>query len=155
MLTLFHYNTAYLKCQLTVLAVRDIPSAPPSNDHPLKIIIYTDFECIACARFASEIEPVLREKYVDTGKAQIEIRLLGAISDDSAREAEAAPCARGQGKFYEYKDALLHAYAQEEDTAVFSLEALTGLAARLGLHVEAFAHCLTSGANEAEVEENM
>jgi protein-disulfide isomerase len=122
---------------------------------PLKIIIYTDFQCGACARFDSEIEPELRNRYEATGKAQIEIRLLGAMDADSVRGAEAALCAGAQGKFSEYTDALFHAYAQEEETAVFSVGALTQLAGALGLDEVAFTNCLNSEAKKAEVEENM
>jgi predicted DsbA family dithiol-disulfide isomerase len=52
-------------------------------------------------------------------------------------------------------DALFDAYAEDEDAAVFSVEALISLAAELGLDDGAFATCLNSEAKRAEVEENM
>jgi protein-disulfide isomerase len=134
-----------------------IPEAP-SDGSLLKIIIYTDFECGACGRFNSEIEPELRIRYEATGKAQVEIRLLGAMSPESMRGAEAALCAGDQGKLSEYTDALFdsyHAYSEGEDIDVFSAEALTGLAAQLGLDEASFAGCLNSQSKKAEVEENM
>jgi len=127
-----------------------------TTQSPLKIIIYTDFECGACGKLHSEVEPELRERYVATGEAQIEIRMLGAMSPDSMRAAEAALCAGDQGRFLEYQDALFRAWhEQEEDYAVFSVEALTQLAAALDLDETAFADCLNSEAKKAEVEENM
>lgn len=126
-----------------------------TTQSPLKIIIYTDFECGACGKLHSEVEPELRQRYVASGKAQIEIRLVGAMDIDSMRAAEAALCAGDQGKFSEYTDALFHAYGEEEDTAVFSLEALTELAAALDLDEAAFTSCLNSEAKKAEVEENI
>jgi protein-disulfide isomerase len=140
---------------IVLVARGHIIPAPPSDESPLNIFIYTDFECGACERLHSEVEPELRERYVDTGKAQIEIRLLGAMSPDSMRAAEAALCAGDQGKFLEYTDALFRAWREEEDTAVFSAEALTQLAAALDFDEAAFASCLNSEAKEAEVEENM
>ena len=126
------------------------------DESPLEIVIYTDFLCGACERFHSEVEPELRERYVDTGKAQIEIRLLGAMDPVlSMRAAEAALCARDQGKFLEYVDALFSAYGEEEDITVFSFEALTNLAAELGLDEAAFTTCLNSEAKQAELEANM
>lgn len=142
---------------LVLLAVigRATP-APPSDESPLNIVIYTDFECGACEKLHSEVEAELRQRYVATGKAQIEIRLLGAMSPDSMRAAEAALCAGDQGKFLEYTDALFSAYGEEEeDYAVFSIEALTSLAASLDLDETAFTSCLNSEAKKAEVEENM
>jgi len=140
---------------IVLVVTGHIPPKPPSDGSPLKIIIYTDFQCGACARFNSEIEPELRNRYEATGKAEIEVRLLGAEDVDSVRGAEAALCAGDQGKFSEYTDALFDAYAPEEDTAVFSVEALVNLAADLDLNDAAFADCLNSEAKKAEVEENM
>jgi protein-disulfide isomerase len=134
-----------------------IPEAP--SDGPLvKIIIYTDFECGGCGRLHSEVEPELRERYVASGKAEIEIRMLGAMSPDSTRGAEAALCAGDQDKFSEYADALFeayHAYSEGEDIDVFSAEALTNLAAALDLDEAAFASCLNSQTKKAAVEQNM
>lgn len=141
---------------IVLVVTGHIPPTHPYDESPLKIIIYTDFECGACGRLHSEVEPELRERYVATDKAQIEIRLLGAMDPvDSMRAAQAALCAGDQGKFSEYTDALFNAYREEEDTAVFSVEALTTLAAALDLDEAAFASCLNSGAKEIEVEENM
>jgi len=130
--------------------------APPSDEPLLKITIYTDFECGACGKLHSEVEPELREQYVATGQAQIEIRLLGAMDPVcSMRAGQAALCAGDQGKFSEYTGALFDAYGEEEDTAVFSVQALTDLAAELGLDEAAFSSCLNSEAKKAELEENM
>lgn len=131
-----------------------IPTSP-SNESSLKIIIYTDFQCGACGKLHSEVERELRRLYVATGKAEIEIRPLGAIDDYSMRGAQAALCAGDQGKFCEYMDALFGAYAEEEDIEVFSAEALISLAGELGLDEAAFASCLNSQAKGAELEENM
>jgi len=126
------------------------------EEGPLKIVIYTDFLCGACQRVHSEVEPELRERYVATDKAQIEIRLLGAMDPVlSMRGAEAALCAGDQGKFLEYIDALFNAYGEEEDYTAFSAEALTNLAALLGLDEAALATCLSSGVKAPELEENM
>ena len=126
------------------------------DESPLEIVIYTDFLCGACERLHSEVQPELRERYVDTGKAQIEIRLLGAMDPVlSMRGAEAALCARDQDKFLEYMDALFSAYGEEEDYTVFSVEALTDLAAELGLDEAAFTSCLNGEAKQAELDENM
>ena len=145
----------------TVAAGGDVSDSDDANyfgqdESPLKIVIYTDFQCGACERLHSQVEPELRQQYVATGQAQIEIRLLGAMDPVySMRAAEAALCAGAQGKFSEYTDALCHADGEVADPAVFSVEALTGLAAELGLDEAAFTNCLNSEAKKTEVEENM
>ena len=130
------------------------PTVEPTGS-PVDIIIYTDFQCGACAKFNSEIEPELRRRYESTGRVNIEIRVLGALSEDSVRAAEAALYAQDQGKFLEFKDALFQAWSESEDTDIFSVEALAKLAASLGIDETSLASSLKSGAKRAEVEANM
>lgn len=131
-------------------------SSPPSDHGPLEIVIYTDFQCGACGRLSSEVEPELRARYVDTGKAQIEIRLLGAEGDDSLRAAEATLCAGDQGRFIDYQDALFRAWRDSnEDLQTFSIEELVVPATSLGLDTAAFRSCLESGDKKVQVDMNM
>jgi len=128
--------------------------SPEPGNSPIEIIIYTDFQCGACAKLHSEVEPELRERYIATGKAQIEIRLLAAISIDSMRAAQAALCAGDQGRFLEYQDALFRAW-REEDADAYSTDQLVAMASSLGLDAVAFRSCLDSSEKKAEVEQNM
>ena len=130
------------------------PSTPESTQGPLKIIIYTDFQCGACEKLHSEVEPELRRLYVSTGKADIEVRLLGALGADSLRAAEAALCAGDQGRFLEYQDALFRAW-REKGADAYSAEELLKLAGSLGLDQETFRLSFESGGKRAELEENM
>ena len=130
----------------------DLPPAPESA--LLKIIIYTDFQCGACEKLHSEVEPELRRLYVSTGKADIEVRLLGALGTDSLRAAEAALCAADQGLFLEYQDALFRAW-REEDADAYSNEELVKLAGSPALDEEALRSCLESGSQRPELERNM
>ena len=126
---------------------------PHDTESSLKIVIYTDFECGACGKFNLEIEPYLRE-FEAAGNAQIEIRLVGALSEESLYAAEVALCATNQGKFLEYHDALFQATRQNEDV-VYSQEKLMDLAGSLGLDVQALRRCLDSDIKKPELEKNM
>ena len=144
---------------IIILAVTGhIRPTPPSDQSLLKIIIYTDFECGACARFNSEIEPELRSRYEATGKMQIEIRLLAELSGDpillEAFRNKEDIHTRTAAEVFDVELGEVTS-EQEEDYAVFSIEALTSLAAALDLDEAAFATCLNSEARKAEVEENM
>jgi protein-disulfide isomerase len=133
-----------------------IPQPTPKTAITLiDIIIYTDFQCGACGKFNSEVEPELRERYVATGKAQIETCLLGALGVDSVLAAEAALCAADQGCFFEYKDALFRAWRETDVDDPYSPEELVKLAGSLGLDEEAFQRCLENGSKGLELETNM
>jgi protein-disulfide isomerase len=122
------------------------------EQYTLKIIIYTDFECGACERFNLKIEPKLRE-YEAAGIAQIVIRLLGVLSDDSLRAAQAALWAGDQGDFLEYHDALFGRFRQDNNNP-YSKEKLIELAGSLGLNEETLRLCLDTGSKKPELAGN-
>jgi protein-disulfide isomerase len=80
------------------------------------VIIYSDFECPFCRTFSHETLPKVTATYVESGKALIAFRHfpLETIHRSARRAAEAAECARRQGKFWEIHD-LLFAAARVSD----------------------------------------
>ena len=76
-------------------------------DAPVMIIEFTDLQCPYCARFARDTWPLLRERYVDTGKIRFATRDLPLpMHEFAVPAAVAARCAGQQGKFWEYREAL-------------------------------------------------
>lgn len=122
----------------------------------VKMIIYTDFQCGACERFHSQVEPKLIARYVDTGKVQIETHIVGALGEDSMRAAEATMCAadQGLGLFDEYLTALFIAW-RELDGEAYGEEQLVELAETIGLNKEALEQCLESGGKRLDIERNL
>ena len=133
--------------------VADNGNLSENEKSPLKIVVYTDFECGACERLNLKIEPKLRE-FKAAGIAQIDIRLLGAISDDSARGAQAALWAGDSGKFLEYHDALFQAFRQNTDNPC-SRKRLIELAGSLGLKKKSLRRCLDKDCKKTELAKNM
>lgn len=78
-----------------------------SADAKAVMLIFSDFECPFCARFASEIMPPLKRKYVDFGKVLFAFRHLPlAMHKYAPRAAESAECAARQDRFWPMHDAL-------------------------------------------------
>ena len=75
-------------------------------DAPVTIIEYGDFQCPFCARFHEQVSPRLREEYIKTGKARMVFRNFQFLGPESVAAAEAAECAKDQGKFWTYHDAI-------------------------------------------------
>lgn len=64
-----------------------------SQDAPVTIVQFTDYECPFCARFTSETLPLLREEYIQTGKVRLVVRDLPLDMHKSAMPlAIAARC---------------------------------------------------------------
>lgn len=123
---------------------------------PIKIVEYSDFQCPYCAQFAKEVEPLLIENYVKTGKVYFVSRTMGNFVSDniayyyqrpakteSIDAAMAAYCAGDQGKFWDMHDGLF-ANVLGEDAGSFTRLRLVAIAEKAGLDVQEFKECLNS-----------
>ena len=105
-------------------------------DAPVMIIEFTDLQCPYCARFASDTWPLLRERYIDTGKVRFATRDLPLpMHEFAVPAAVAARCAGQQGKFWEYREALFR------DPSILSQGRYAALAGRFGLDDTRFESC--------------
>src|SRR3989344_6619341 len=75
-------------------------------DAPVTLIEYSDFQCPFCGRFFSQTENLIKENYIQTGKAKFVYRHFAFLGPESVAAAEAVECAKDQGKFWEYHDQL-------------------------------------------------
>jgi protein-disulfide isomerase len=110
------------------------------------LIIYSDFQCPFCAKFARETLPTLEKQYVETGKVLLAFRQFPlAIHPFAEKAAEGSLCAARQGKFWPFHDDL---FTRQQSLDPLSLQ---DRAKRLGLNADAFAICL-SGQTAMNVE---
>ena len=137
----------------------DLPSAPvplekiPTLGNPsakVGFVIFTDYECPFCGRFARETWPLLRAKYVDTGKVLVAQwhRPLPAIHRSARRAAGAVSCAGTVGQKYWQMSDLLFADQKKLDEG-----SLVTYAIGLGLNEPAFRTCLTGTIMASVTEE--
>jgi len=124
---------------------------------PVRIVIFEDFQCPFCAQFTRDIEPTLREEYVDTGIASFEFRHMAFLGTESTRAAEAAECASLQNRFWDYQDVLFLRQGRE-NSGVFSESNLIRFGEELAessaagtWDQAAFEGCVTSGETRATV----
>jgi protein-disulfide isomerase len=75
---------------------------------PNVMIVYSDFECPFCARFARQVWPAIKKQLVETGRLRVAFRHLPleSIHVNAAKAAEGAACAQAAGRFWEYHDEL-------------------------------------------------
>lgn len=88
-------------------------SVGPENA-PVKMLVFSDFQCPYCGTFALQVEPVLKEEFVTPGKLQIVYYdfPLGGSHRFSFLASRAARCAGDQNKFWEYHNLL---FARQSD----------------------------------------
>jgi protein-disulfide isomerase len=115
-------------------------AAKGPKDAPVTIVEFSDFQCPYCARVGPAMKR-LEETYGD--RLRIVFRNYPLpIHPNAPKAAEAALCARDQGKFWEMHDKL---FANQQKLQVADLKT-TG--AEIGLDPQAFAQCLDSGKHE-------
>lgn len=124
-----------------------VPSSPISlagaalrGDLGAKIVVveYSDFQCPFCARFTRETLPEVVSRYVDTGKVLLAFRHLPLeqIHKAALKAAEAAECAKQQGKFWQMHDSLFSDQKRLDEPSLLSR------AGKIGLDPSAFRACL-------------
>jgi protein-disulfide isomerase len=103
--------------------------------------VYSDFVC----PYSREAAPVVRElmrRY--DGRLNVSFRHFPLTKHPSAWvAAEAAECARDQGKFWEFHDALFNASGD-----VGNLDVLDDLGEDVSLNLDKFDDCIDSGAKK-------
>lgn len=125
-----------------------------STDHiwgdpkaPVKMIVYSDFECPFCAQFAATMKKIETEFF---GKIAITFRHYPlAGHPDAKKAAEASECAGEEGKFWEMHDKLF----ADNVAGKMSVDRFKQDAVDLGLNQKQFSQCLDSGKYNNKVSE--
>jgi predicted DsbA family dithiol-disulfide isomerase len=115
------------------------PSKGP-KDAPVTMIEFSDFQCPYCGRAAPVVKR-LADAYGDNLRLVFRNFPL-SIHPQAPKAAEAAACARDQGKFWEMHARL---FAHQDKMQVADLKTA---AAEIGLDPQAFEECLDSGRHE-------
>jgi len=106
---------------------------------PVTIIEYSDYQCPFCKKFFDENIFLLRKEYIETGKVKMIYRdfpLPGHLYAMPA--AEAANCAKDQGKFWAYHDLIF-----KNQDSLATIDYLK-LSEELKMNVSDFKNCLDS-----------
>ena len=129
-----------------------------SADSPVTIIEFSDFQCPFCRSFWRDTLSQIQKEYIDTGKAKLVYRHfpLTQVHPSAMVAAQAAECARDQGKFWEMHDTIFEEQdKQGTGTIDFNANDLKAWAAKLGLNASSFNQCLDSGKYSQQVEDDL
>jgi protein-disulfide isomerase len=123
-------------------------------DAPLTILEFADFQCPGCGQWATFMEPLIKERLVNTGRARYVFYDFPLnIHPNAFIASRAGRCANDQGKFWEYHDALFINQAKwsyESDP----VPAFVGYAGFTGLDKGRFEECIRSDRFAKEVSES-
>ncbi len=140
-----------------------------SADAPVTVIEYGDYQCPFCTRYFSQVEPAVISNYVNTGKIKFVFRDfpfldrfagLPAGANESHAAGAAAECAKDQGKFWQYHDALYAAKIGDEtagggeNDGFYNNALFLKLAGQVGMNATTFGSCITTGKYASTTEED-
>ena len=120
-----------------------------SPNAPVTMVEFSDFQCSFCRKFWALTLPSLKETYIKTGQLRLVYQHFAILGEHSVAAAQAAECAREQGKFWPYHDKLF----ESQGALAFTEAKLGRYAEEMALDVGAFTHCLASRKYRRKVED--
>jgi protein-disulfide isomerase len=125
-------------------------------DAPVQVIEFADFECPACAQFATLSEPDVRKRLVEPGL--ISYRFYDyplAMHKNTWHASNAAACADEQGKFWEMHDQLFNEQDRWNGQATSRPKSqFQGYAKAIGLNVDKWEQCYDARKYEPRIKAN-
>ena len=120
-----------------------------SSTAKIALVVYSDFQCPYCGKFARETLPAIQDQYVRPGKLLLAFRQYPLPNHPFAQKAaEASECAGKQGKFWPFHDQL---FANQK---ALDLVNLNEYARTIGLEPKQFAKCLEGEATASVNADN-
>ena len=126
---------------------------------PVLVEVWEDFQCPACQSFSENVEPLVAENYVATGKVRYVFRHFPFIDDQAATKesdqaANASMCAADQSKFWEYHQ-YLYANWDGENRGAFADKRLGAFAEALGLDMGEFNSCFNANRHNDVIQQDI
>jgi len=130
-----------------VLGPEDSPEQGSSRA-PLVLFEFSDYQCPYCRRHFTETFPQIERDFIATGKVRYVVGELPIpqLHPLALKAAEAARCARDQGKFWEMHARL---FGNQQN-----LEPLSAHAKAVGIDAAQFESCMSEGKYTKEIQRN-
>ncbi len=125
-----------------------------SSSAKINIVEFGDYQCPYCDDYFNRTEPLIKQDYVDTGKAKYYFLDFAFLGADSNTLAEGSWCANDQGKYWEY-NTYMYANQGREDSGWGTPAKVEAMVKNIsGINVQTFDSCLNSGKYQSRVQQN-
>jgi protein-disulfide isomerase len=122
--------------------LRTSDGAPIVGDPNARVVFreFMNFASTPTANYRTVVHEVI-DRYVSTGQARVELRVLAWERQDSLNAGLGALCAERQRRFWDMHDALFAAF-QQEGASAYELSSLRDIGSRLGLDTDKLIECI-------------
>ncbi len=121
-----------------------------SEDAPVTLVEFTDYQCPYCSRFHRITYPDLKKNYIDTGKLRYVSRDLPlSFHKNALSAARATRCAGEQNKYWELRDVL------SLNPKNLGKEGIAQYAQEQKLDMKGFQSCFNSTKYEKEIQQDI
>ena len=129
-----------------------------NSEAKVSVDVWEDFQCPACRNFSENIEPLIVQNYVDTGKVSYTFHQYPFIDDfastkESDQSANASMCAAEQNRFWDYKE-ILFANWIGENVGSYTDRRLVAFAEAISLDMDAFKGCFNENRYKEEINQD-
>ena len=119
-----------------------------NKNAPVTIVEYSDYQCPYCSRHHATLKKIM-ESYPNLVKWEYKHFPLDSMHPYARITAEGAECAGDQGKFWAYSDLLY------ENQKSIKNEIIPQLAEQLGLDMDEFTSCISSGKYKEKIANDL
>ena len=153
-----HDKTKYLEKiaakQSPLLNLENSSPALGSENAPVTIVEFGDYQCEACYHWFHNTRDTLIDNYIETGKAKLVFVDLPFLGRDSPKAAQASYCAEDQGKYWEYHVMLYTFQDGPPDSGWADRDRLNSFAFSLDMNMDEFNDCMDSSKYAKRVKAN-
>lgn len=129
-----------------------------NKDAKVTLIEFSDYECPFCKRHFTDVYPLLKKDYIDTGKVKLVYRNYPLSFHDpmATYEAKAALCAKEQGGdsvYFKIHDAM---FTQTTSNGTgLTKDKVSQIATSLGLNADAISSCADGTKYDAKIKSDI
>ena len=153
-----HDKTKYLEKiaakQSPLLNLENSSPALGSENAPVTIVEFGDYQCEACYHWFHNTRDTLIDNYIETGKAKLVFVDLPFLGRDSPKAAQASYCAEDQGKYWKYHTMLYTFQDGQPDSGWADRDRLNSFAFSLDMNMDEFNDCMDSSKYQKRVKAN-
>jgi protein-disulfide isomerase len=134
--------------------IRQISHTRGSEQAPITIIEFGDYQCPFCGEWYQQVSPKLNEKYINTGQVELIFVDYPFLGPDSYPTAFASFCAEEQNKYWEFHEIVFVNQGNTNDGWA-NAENIRGFAENIGLGMEQYDQCMNSTAFKQKIDDNL